>query len=260
MIEKKELLEFHPQARLYLVTYLSQGLKVKGYLAIPKSKGPHPLLVYCRGGIKNVGMTRLNWIRQFVEHHYVVFAPFYRGNRGGEGREDFAGEDRYDVLEAMEWLTRLENVDRKKVHLFGFSRGSLMSLFTAMEYTYIKSVVVWGGVSSMFLTYQERVDLRKMLKRVIGGTPNKVPEQYEWRTVLSRVSEIHCPVLIIHGKDDQQVGIEHAYILAEQLKKSSKSYELLVFEEAGHFLTPKLFQEAISYMFEWFKRIEEGEK
>jgi dipeptidyl aminopeptidase/acylaminoacyl peptidase len=87
-----EIQEFNPNARLYLVTYLSQGFKVKGYLAIPRKKGPFPLLVYCRGGIRNVGMTRLAWVKRFVEAGYIVFAPFYRGNRGGEGREDFCGE------------------------------------------------------------------------------------------------------------------------------------------------------------------------
>lgn len=42
-----------------------------------------------------------------------------------------------------------------------------MALFVGI-YCPVKSIVTWGGVSDMFLTYEERKDLRRMIKRVIG--------------------------------------------------------------------------------------------
>jgi dipeptidyl aminopeptidase/acylaminoacyl peptidase len=251
MLNEIEIPEFHPRAKLSLVTYLSQGLKVKGYLAIPKGKGPFPLLIYCRGGIRKVGMTRLAWVSHFVERGYAVFAPFYRGNRGGEGREDFAGQDRYDVIEAIPFLASHPLVDTQRIHLFGFSRGALMALFTAMECKNVRSVVVWGGVSDVTLSYEERIDLRRMFKRALGGTPRRCPEAYRYRSVLERVEELRCPVLIIHGTKDQQVGVKHAYLLADALKRSKKEFTLSVFEGAGHFLSPSLFIDGIDHMFEW---------
>jgi dipeptidyl aminopeptidase/acylaminoacyl peptidase len=255
MFKLAEVPEFHTAAKLYLVTYLSNGFKVKGYLAVPRGDGPFPTIVYCRGGIKNVGMTRLAWVRRFVEHQYVVFAPFYRGNRGGEGKEDFCGEDRLDVTSALHELRRCSLVQEDRIHLFGFSRGAVMALFAAMECSFVRSVVVWGGVSDMALTYEERLDMRRMLKRVIGGTVNKSPEAYKWRTPLHRLREIRCPILIIHGEEDQQVSVRHALLLAQTLEQNNQAYALWTYKNVGHFLSPDLFEETINNMFSWMNDV-----
>ena len=142
-------------------------------LAEPKDGEAYDGFLYLRGGIKNVGKVRPARIVQFASEGFIVFAPFYRGNQGGEGNEDFAGEDREDAFSAFELLESMERV--KKVHIFGFSRGGVMALLTAIQYPDEALLVTWGGVSDMFLTYEERNDLRRMMKRVIGGTPTKVP-------------------------------------------------------------------------------------
>lgn len=56
------------------------------------------------------------------------------------------------------------------MHLFGFSRGGLMALWTAILRNDIKSVVTWAGVSNVTSMYMERVDMRRTLKRIIGGS------------------------------------------------------------------------------------------
>ena len=48
----------HPTISLYVVTYLNDGLKIKGLAAIPAGKGPFPGFLYLRGGIKSVGMVQ----------------------------------------------------------------------------------------------------------------------------------------------------------------------------------------------------------
>lgn len=257
MLEQREIPEFHLQAKLYLVSYAVSGLKVKGYLAVPHGAGPFPLIVYCRGGIKNVGMTKLAWVSRLVQEGYVVFAPLYRGNRGGEGREDFGGDDRMDVLEAIPWVIGLPMVDPDRMHLFGFSRGSVPALFAAMKFSCFRSVTVWGGVSDMVLTYEEREDLRRMLKRVIGGPPWKKPEEYEWRSPIRRVHEVRCPVLIVHGSEDRSVGVEHAYRLATALTQAGKPFETMIYKGLGHHFPPMEMEQAWRRMFSWMKEQEE---
>ncbi|GAA0350193.1 alpha/beta hydrolase family protein [Bacillus horti] len=255
----KRVPDFHIRATLFEVTYEAQGLIVKGYLCIPQGTGPFPVLIYCRGGIKSVGMTRLAWVSKFVDQGCAVFAPFYRGNRGGQGREDFAGEDRFDVIDALPWIKDHPLLEADRIHLFGFSRGSLMALFTAMADPTICSVVVWGGVSDLALTYEERVDLRRMLKRVLGGTPLRKPEEYRIRSPIYDVQRLKCPVLIIHGTEDIQVGVEHSYILAEALRETNKCYTLRIYENQGHFFQPDVYKKAIDDMFTWMQK-QEGRK
>lgn len=242
----------HPKIELSIVTYLSSGLKVKGLLAEPKKEGVFDGFLYLRGGIKGVGQVRPGRIIQFASEGFIVFAPFYRGNEGGEGDEDFAGEDRYDAFSAFQLLQRHEKVER--VHIFGFSRGGVMALLTAIQFPDAASVATWGGVSDMFLTYEEREDLRRMMKRVIGGSPNKCPENYKYRTPLYFLESLEVPVLIIHGKKDGHVSIEHAYRLEEKLKSLEKKVECWYFEDYGHYFPPKVNRTVVSHLAAWMKK------
>lgn len=251
MINQIEIPEFHLCAKLYIVSYLSEGLMVKGYLAVPNGNGPFPLLIYCRGGIRNVGMTKLAWVNEFVSVGFMVFAPFYRGNRGGEGREDFGGADRHDVIDAINWLRMHPLVDKTNIHIFGFSRGAIPALFTSMHDPAIASAVVWGGVSDLVLTYEERADMRRMLKRVVGGSPSKVPEGYAWRSPIHYAEQMTCPVLIIHGARDRQVGVEHAYRLSSRLEYCQKQSDLWIYEEEGHHFRVAAQGRTMKKMMEW---------
>lgn len=45
----------HPGIEVFVVTYMSQGLKVKGFFAAPKGNGVYDGFLYLRGGIKTSG-------------------------------------------------------------------------------------------------------------------------------------------------------------------------------------------------------------
>ena len=84
----------NPHIVLREITYWSCGLRVKGMLASPKEVGSYEGILYCRGGMQSIGMVRPARIAQIASEGFIVFAPYYRGNRGGEGKDEFAGEDR----------------------------------------------------------------------------------------------------------------------------------------------------------------------
>jgi dipeptidyl aminopeptidase/acylaminoacyl peptidase len=254
IISKQRFPSPNPRIELYIVTYMCQGLKVKGLLAEPKESGVYDGFLYLRGGIKNVGKVRVGRIIQFASEGFVVIAPFYRGNQGGEGNEDFAGEDRQDAICAMEILRQHPKVNSRRIHVFGFSRGGVMALFTGILDESVKSLVCWGGVSDMTLTYDERLDLRRMMKRVIGGTPNKVPEEYKKRTPLYFLHNLQAPVLIIHGKNDQNVSIDHAYRLEKRLQDLNKSVESWYFDEYTHYFPPKINRKVVQDLTSWMKK------
>ncbi|WP_203361414.1 prolyl oligopeptidase family serine peptidase [Bacillus sp. REN10] len=252
IIEKVRFPSPHPHVYVSVVTYMSQGLKVKGLLAEPKAAGSFDGFLYLRGGIKNVGMVRPARITQFASEGFIVFAPFYRGNRGGEGNEDFAGEDREDAFSAFDLLQAHPRVT-DNVHLFGFSRGGAMALLTAIEKE-ATSIVTWGGVSDMTLTYEERKDLRRMMKRVIGGSPYQQEERYQWRTPLYQLEKINAPVLIIHGKKDQNVTIQHAYQLEKGLKRLENPVETWYFDQYNHYFPPVTNRQIVKDLCAWMKQ------
>ncbi|KHF39708.1 alpha/beta hydrolase family protein [Halalkalibacter okhensis] len=255
VINKIRIPSPHPKIKLYLITYLSSGLKVKGYVAIPTWDKQFPGLLYLRGGIKNVGMVRIQRIIQWAAEGMVVVAPFYRGNKGGQGQEDFCGEDREDAFSAFDLMKNMSCVDPHSLHILGFSRGGVMALLTAIERPETSSVVCWNGVSDMVLTYEERIDLRRMMKRVIGGTPNKYPERYKWRTPLFEIKKIKGNVLVIHGEKDEHVSIEHAYRLEEACHLSDVNINTWYYPTFPHHFPASSQRVILAEAAAWMKNI-----
>ncbi|MER1999850.1 MAG: prolyl oligopeptidase family serine peptidase [Lysinibacillus sp.] len=234
---------------LFEVLYWSCGLRVKGLLAKPKNVEHPEALLYLRGGMQSIGMVRAARIAQFAMQGFVVFAPYYRGNRGGEGKDEFAGADRFDAIYGADVLKQLSG--RDKLHVYGFSRGGLMALWTSIYRDDIVSVVCWAGVSDAVATYRERVDMRRGLRRVIGGTPNKYPERYEARTPLYEIERITAPVFIAHGEQDQHVSIEHAYKLEAALRGAGKKVEVKYAVNTPHHYSPKFNREMVRMICQW---------
>ncbi|MEW9702903.1 alpha/beta hydrolase family protein [Paenibacillus sp. SI8] len=250
MLAREALRCYAKHVSLYLLTYSSQGLRVKGFLAVPEGDGRRPAVIYCRGGIRRVGMVRKRRIVSMAQRGYVVFAPFYRGNEGGEGREDFGGEDRFDVLNAIPMVQRLEEVMPGPVSLIGFSRGAVMALRAAKESRNVGPVVVWSGLSDMFDTYEERVDLRRMLKRVVGH-PKKHLDAYIQRSPVQWVEQVDSPVYIIHGTKDTQVPVAHARKLGSALERAGKDYSMALYEGLDHRFPKKEDEKALDDVFTW---------
>ena len=225
----------NPTVSLTEITYISGGLKVKGLLAEPKVEGMYEGIVYLRGGIQHVGMVRPARIAQFASQGFVVFAPYYRGNRGGEGRDEFAGADVQDAVSSVDVLKQSPKWKEGRIHLFSFSRGGIMALWTAILREDISSSVHWAGVSDVVFTYKEREDMRRMMKRVIGGSPTSAPEAYRERTALFRVKEIQSSVLIIHGMKDENVSFEQAILLENALREENKLVETWYFPDYTHY-------------------------
>jgi dipeptidyl aminopeptidase/acylaminoacyl peptidase len=241
----------NPRIQLSEIIYWSNDLRVKGLLAEPKGKGNYEGILYLRGGIQRVGMVRPSRIAQFAAQGFVVFAPYYRGNRGGEGFDEFAGDDRYDAVHAVDVLKLFLKVHR--IHIFSFSRGGIMALWTAILRNDIASVVTWAGVTDAALTYEERKDMRRMMKRVIGGTPTNHPELYHARTPLNYMDEFTSRVLIIHGLQDQHVSLEHARKLEAKLSQSKNEVGTWYFEEYKHHFPPAVNRQTVRDLTQWMR-------
>lgn len=241
----------NPKIELFEIVYWSEGLRVKGLFAKPVDEGEYEALLYLRGGLQSVGMVRPARIAEFASHGFIVFAPYYRGNRGGEGKDEFGGSDRLDALSGLNLLKDLAHV--QSVHLFGFSRGGLMALWTAILSKEVSSVVTWAGVSDLTMIYNERVDLRRTLKRLIGGSPNKYPEIYQERSPIYEVERISAPVLIIHGTEDTNVSIEHSYALERALKEENKEVETWYMANLFHHYMPNINRMTVQSICQWMR-------
>jgi len=275
----------------YLLTYLSGNLRVKGILCLPGGFGwsldslkvwlnryhqtadlpvvqtacsihreikdihsrQWPALLYCRGGIGRVGRVQTHWLESFAKRGYVVFAPFYRGSESGQGRDEFGGRDLEDVISAFRLVSHLPFVEKGKISMMGFSRGAINAAKAATLLGHLHKLVLWGGVSDLAKTYEERPDLRKMLKRVVGGTPASNPEGYQARSPICWADRIQCPVLIIHATEDVQVDFSHGWNMYQRLLQTGADTLLHRYDGYGHHMPPEVHETAITRMFRWIE-------
>jgi dipeptidyl aminopeptidase/acylaminoacyl peptidase len=214
-----------------------------------------PGLVYCRGGIGRVGMVRLDWVQEFANHGHIVFAPSYRGTLNNEGRDEFGGAEQQDVIQGYRLLQSISGIESQGISVLGFSRGAINAALAAAQIADVRSLILWGGVSDLASTYIERVDLRRMLKRVVGGSVWKYPVLYQQRSPIRLATDIRCRILIIHGTKDTQVHVHHAYDMFSVLRNQNHDVTLHCYEGYGHHFPSPIHEAVIDRMFDWLDRV-----
>ena len=136
------------------ITYLSDGLKVKGYIAYPNDNSKkYPCVIWCRGGIGNNGaidtFTARGIYGQLASWGYCVFASQYRGNAGSEGHDEVGGSDVNDILNLIPLADEIPQADKLTWGIEGWSRGGMMTFLTLQRNHNFKCAVLVGAISNV---------------------------------------------------------------------------------------------------------------
>lgn len=229
-------------SKFYNLTYWSDGLKIAGFFGRPKSAGPHPAIVYNRGGRGDNSALTGKEIIAFVEAGYVAIGSQYRGGPGSEGRDEFGGNDLHDVQVLVPLLQSLPYVDGNRVGMMGVSRGGLMTHLVLKHETlakthHVKAAVTVGGIADLFLWIKDRPSIRDgTLVPAIGKTPEEAPDLYKERSAVYWPDLINAPVLLLHGEADDRAAPEHSRRMAGLLQGAGKTAELITYPEGSHTL------------------------
>ena len=238
----------------YKLMYKSDDCEVAGYISAPSDymEKKYPILIYLRGGNGTYGMLPPAAVSSLSNFGFIVMATQYRGNDSGTGIEDFGGADVQDVLSLIDIAEQLPFASGK-IYMFGASRGGL-EIYCTLKEEYlsdsdrISAAVVMSGTSNLEETYNFRDwDMKATLIRLIGDTPERLPDEYKKRSVVYWPEMINVPLLIIHGRSDMRIPVEQAETIYDMLLASGKDVELRLYN-AGHSDFPP---ESYSDAFEW---------
>lgn len=243
------------------VTYLSDGLKVKGYIAYPKDDSKkYPCVIWNRGGIGNKGaidqFTARGLFGQIASWGYVVFASQYRGNDGGEGIDEFGGDDVNDVLNLIPLADEIESADTEKWGIEGWSRGGMMTYLTLTKTDIFKCAVVNGGIANLRCSSDESPFMRRLYEVTMGKYKEKeFYEKCESRSIVKFADRLSksTPLLIIHGTSDERVLPHDSIDLSYELLKEKIPFRLVMLEGGDHF-NKKHRKEVDKMRKDWFNK------
>ncbi len=249
---------------VYELFYESDGHKIQAFAAVPKAEGTYPVIIFNRGGNRDLGALQVlpkkgsysvayNFPR-LAQEGFVVIGCNYRGGGKSEGQDEFGGADVNDVLNLIEVVEEIPKADANNIGMYGFSRGGMMTYLTLPKTDRIKAAVIVGGPTDK--TIIDRPNMETMVySELIPDYWNQKEEELKKRSAVYFADRLprDVPILLLHGNIDWRVKSTHALNMALEFEKYRIPYRLKIFEGAGH--TIREFQvEKEQEIVSWFNR------
>ena len=229
------------EAKVERMTYVSDSLKIKGYVAMPRKAGVYPVLLWNRGGYKDKGalddMTAWMILGSTAAWGYVVLATQYRGNRDGEGEPDWGGKDVDDALNMLDVARNIPECDLNRVAIEGASRGGMTTYRALLTDNRFRCAIVHAGLSDLVAIRELSENFRALTDRITDGMTES-----DQKAKIESLSAFHfadqlprdIPILLLHGTADTTVPVDQTTRLAEQFEKLGIPHRLELIEGGGH--------------------------
>lgn len=248
---------------LFLVDYLSDGLKVKAYFCLPKKiEKKLPVILWLRGGYADNGaINRFNAKGIFgylASHNFAVLAPQYRGAMGSEGLDEFGGGDLNDINNLISFANQIEFLDFDKLAVVGWSRGGMMTFLLLKNFPFRpKAVAVVGALTNLYSIENDRVVAsRKLLKKIYQNLSDEEIEiLLRERSAINFVDKLpnNVEYFLIHGAKDERISIYDALDMYREMLKNNLAARFFSFENGDHFL--KGYRKEIDFiLIDWLKK------
>jgi dipeptidyl-peptidase 4 len=230
-------MEQHVEPQLVKTQPADKAFDIPNQVFVPKDIKPgerRPAMIFVHGG--PVRQMLLGYHYRYVYHQfyaanqwlaskgYIVMSINYRSGvgygrsfRSAGGTTAQNGNSEYqDVLAGAEYLRARQDVDPKRIGIYGLSYGGLLTAQALARNSDIFALGIdYAGV------------------HLYGNSLN--PEDVSWKSsAISNIDKWKSPVLIIQGDDDRNVYFAQTVGLVSLLRAHNVEYELLVQPDDVH--------------------------
>jgi dienelactone hydrolase len=271
-------------------TLETSRVPLHGLVDLPDEPGERPAVVICHGfkGFMDWGFFPA-LAALLAERGFVAV----RVNLSGTGmqpgdelvtdpdafREDTYGRELAELTAVLDATAAGSiapgRVDRRRIGLFGHSRGGGISLLAAAGPAWrdrLRALVTWASIADIDrFTPEQKEQWRRSGEHPVAnartgqrlalgrGMLAEIEERRAELDILAAASTRHAPWLIVHGAEDESVPVAEAHRLAEHA--GDGRMELLVVPGASHTFgarhpfagpTPQLIQ-ALNATQRWFR-------
>ncbi|RJR26267.1 alpha/beta fold hydrolase [candidate division WWE3 bacterium] len=219
----------------YLISYISDNLKIYGVMNLPKGDGPFPVIILNHGYFNtssfNSGDGTQTMADILARNSYLTLASDYRGHGKSENdSQDSRGhrpEYAIDVLNLIVSVKNLEKADSTRIGMWGHSMGGEIALRTAEVTNMLKVVVLWAPTSARTSDNSN----------FYGGTRNNqgsTSTDAEGSSPINYLKYISTPVSLHQGLSDIEVNPEWSKELKEALEIEGKQVEYFEYPGQDH--------------------------
>ena len=244
------------------ISLQSEGLKLKGEVYFPYSQDGEtsPALCLCHGipgggppDPSDPGYPAL--AARFSRAGFITVIFNFRGTGGSEGNFDIVGWTN-DLMVVLDYLYTMNEVNRRKISVMGFSAGAAVSVYVASQDSRISSLITCACPTQFsFASSHENAESAIAQFRDIGIIREKdFPASVaDWIAGFNKVRPIDWienisprPLLIIQGTNDDVIDPASGRALYE---RAGEPKEILLIEGAGHRLRHE--EQAIDSAIDW---------
>ncbi len=228
-----------------IVRWKSDNWSIEGLVVLPVGvpEGQRaPLILAVHGG--PYGRFR-NCFRQYypmqiwARHGYMVLAPNPRGSEGygdkfGQAnRYDLGGGDYRDIMRGVDALVASGLVDSTRMGVIGGSYGGYMTNWIISQTNRFRAAVSMYGIFSLLTDWSNSIQ-PSWEKMYFGSYYWEKLQPYLSHSPAFFVQNIHTPVLILHGEDDQLTFISNSKEMYQALKMLERPVKFVVYPREGH--------------------------
>ena len=181
----------------------------------------YPVLIYVYGGphsqlVTNSFISGGVFLEYMAQQGYIIFTLDNRGTscRGAEFEKCIHRQlgklEMEDQMCGVEYLKSLPYVDATRIGLDGWSFGGFMTLSLITEHPETFKAASCGGPVVNWEWYEVMYGERYM------DTPEENPEGYAAANIISKIKNVKCPLLVMHGCQDHTVVWQHTLELMRQ--------------------------------------------
>jgi dipeptidyl aminopeptidase/acylaminoacyl peptidase len=219
----------------------SDGTAIPGYLTLPPgSDGKNiPAIVMPHGGPEARDEWGFDWLSQFFANRgFAVLQPNFRGSSGyGAAWFQKNGFQSWrtavgDVNDAGRYLLSNGIAAPGKIAIFGWSYGGYAALQSAvLDPSLFKAIVAIAPVTDLETLRTERAAyVTYAIEDARIGHGSHVREG----SPAQNADRIKVPVLLIHGDQDQNVGVGESRLMASQLRAAGGTVEYTEYKGLTH--------------------------
>ncbi len=257
----EEILPNGPNYFQRIVSYQSEGLKIRALLTVPFGETPEngwPVVIFNHGFIPpDVYRTTeryVAYVAGFATNGYIVLRSDYRGHdqsegeaRGAYGRPDYT----IDVLNAVAAMKAYPLADPGRIGMWGHSMGGYITLRSMIVDPGIQAGVIWAGVVGPYPNIFDRDNFRidatpsvegrgrwRLELFQMFGAPEENPEFWETISANSFLEALgERPIQLHHGTADTSVPYSVSELLYNQLLAAEQPAEFYGYPGDDHNLS-----------------------